>query len=259
MTARIFSYYQLIIRCVMLTLSCFYSHNAIPQIFNGDQYPPSVKWREIQTENLQLIYPSEFEDKAQELAGKLLKLRRRVGATLGKEPRKISIILQNQTVESNGNVQLAPRHSEFYTMPPQQGDFQEWMDNVAIHELRHVVQFDKLTGYLRAPFFEQLALAIYGVTLPSWFFEGDAVVAETALTTAGRGRLPSWEMPFRTNLLNGKNYSYQKNYIGSLKSITPGFYELGYFLTSGLQKAYGETIVDSLMTRMAKLPIRPYN
>src|SRR5690606_33637837 len=223
------------------------------------QYPPSVKWREIQTENLQLIYPSEFEDKAQKLAGKLLKLRRRVGATLGKEPRKISIILQNQTVESNGNVQLAPRRSEFYTTPPQQGDFQDWLDNLAIHELRHVVQFDKLTGYLRAPFFEQLALAIYGVTLPAWFFEGDAVVVETELSDAGRGRLPSWEMPFRTNLLSGKKYSYQKDYLGSLKDVTPGFYELGYFMTSTLQNAYGPGIVDSLMTRMAKLPIRPYN
>src|SRR5690606_21231983 len=259
MTARIFSYYQLIIRCVMLTLSCFYSHNAIPQIFNGDQYPPSVKWREIQTENLQLIYPSEFEDKAQELAGKLLKLRGQVSRTLGKEPRKISIILQNQTVESNGNVQLAPRRSEFYTTPPQQGDFQNWLDNLAVHELRHVVQFDKLTGYLRAPFFEQLALAIYGVTLPAWFFEGDAVVTETELSSAGRGRLPSWEMPFRTNLLSGKKYSYEKDYLGSFKDVTPGFYELGYFMTAALQADYGPGILDSLMSRMAKLPIRPYN
>src|SRR5690606_11402371 len=143
--------------------------------------------------------PSAFENEAQQLADKLTKLRELVSADLGKEPRKISIILHNQTVESNGNVQLAPRRSEFFTTPPQQGDFQNWLDNLAIHELRHVVQFDKLTGYLRAPFFEQLALAIYGVTLPAWFFEGDAVVAETRLSHAGRGRLPSWEMPFRTN------------------------------------------------------------
>src|SRR5690606_1120530 len=71
--------------------------------------------------------------------------------------------------------------------------------------------------------------------------------------------LPSWEMPFRTNLLSGKTYSYQKNYMGSLKDVTPGFYQLGYLLTSGLQNEYGEAVLDSLMTRMAKLPIRPYN
>ncbi|WP_143053908.1 hypothetical protein [Parapedobacter koreensis] len=206
-----------------------------------------------------MIYPAVFENGAQQLASELEALRERVSETLRKKPRKISIILQNQTVESNGNVQLAPRRSEFYTTPPQQSDFQDWLNNLAIHELRHVVQFDKLTGYLRAPFFEQLALAIYGANLPSWFFEGDAVVTETKLSNAGRGRLPSWEMPFRTNLISGATYSYQKDYLGSLKNVTPGFYELGYFLTLQLEKEYGPAIVDSLMTRMAKLPIRPYN
>jgi len=259
MNLQYLSYYKLIFKYLTSIILCIYSQIAFSQIFNGDPYPPSVKWRQIHTENFQLIYPATFEEGAQKLASRLETFRKRVSQTLGKEPRKISIVLQNQTVESNGNVQLAPRRSEFYTTPPQQGDFQDWMNNLAIHELRHVVQFDKLTGYLRAPFFEQLALAIYGVTLPSWFFEGDAVVTETVLSAAGRGRLPSWEMPFRTNLLNGKTYSYQKDYLGSMKDVTPGFYELGYFLTSGLQNEYGETIVDSLMTRMAKLPIRPYN
>ncbi len=255
----IYTYYIFIIRFLPLLILCIHSLYAFSQVFNGDQYPPSVKWRQIHTENFQLIYPQEFEQGAQKLAEQLEAIRIRVSQDLGKEPRKISIILQNQTVESNGNVQLAPRRSEFFTTPPQQGDFQEWMNNLAIHELRHVVQFDKLTGYLRPPFFEQLALAIYGITLPAWFFEGDAVVTETALSNAGRGRLPSWEMPFRTNLLSGKTYAYQKDYLGSLRDVTPGFYQLGYFLTSELQNTYGESIVDSLMTRMARLPIRPYN
>lgn len=249
----------IIIKSLTSIILCFYSYAVFSQIFDDDQYPPSVKWRQITTENFQLIYPADFEDGAQKLAGQLENLRGRVSETLGKEPRKISIILHNQTVESNGNVQLAPRRSTFYTTPPQKGDFQDWLTNLAIHELRHVVQFDKLTGYLRAPLFEQLALAIYGVTLPAWFFEGDAVVTETVLSPAGRGRLPSWEMPFRTNLLTGRTYSYQKDYLGSLKDLTPGFYELGYFMTARMQREHGMNIIDSLMTRMASLPIRPYN
>lgn len=259
MAALLYIRYTLKTSFLIIIISCLNSYKVFSQIFNGDQYQPSVKWRQIQTENFQLIYPSAFEEEAQQLANKLMVLREQVSATLGKKPRKISIVLHNQTVESNGNVQLAPRRSEFYTTPPQHGDFQNWLDNLAIHELRHIVQFDKLTGYLRAPFFEQLALAIYGVTLPAWFFEGDAVITETQLSNAGRGRLPSWEMPFRANLLSGKKYSYQKNYLGSFKDVTPGFYELGYFMTYTLQEEYGVGIVDSLMTRMAKLPIRPYN
>src|SRR5690606_5516097 len=108
-------------------------------------------------------------------------------------------------------------------------------------------------------FFEQLAFAIYGVTLPAWFFEGDAVTAETSLSPSGRGRLPSWEMPLRTNLLRGATFSYQKNYLGSLKDITSGYYELGYFMVTKMQRDYGAGILDSLMSRMAHNPVRPYN
>lgn len=250
---------SLYISCLTSIFLISNSYSVLGQIFGDEQYPPSVKWRQIHTEHFQLIYPTELEREAQDLANRLERLRQYVGETMGKEPRKISIVLNNQTVESNGNVQLSPRRSEFYMTPPQSGDFQDWMNNLAIHELRHVVQFDKLTGYLRAPFFEQLALLIYGMTLPSWFFEGDAVVTETMYSPSGRGRLPSWEMPFRANLLSGKRYPYEKDYLGSLKDVTPGFYELGYFLSARLMREHDGTLIDSLMTRMAKLPIRPYN
>ncbi len=259
MKGTILSYNILSIKYLISFVLLFNSYWCFSQIFDGEQYPPSVQWRQINTENFQVIYPTTFEDEAQKLAGKLADMVKQVSQTLGKKPRKISIILQNQTVESNGFVQLAPRRSEFFTTPPQHGDFQEWLNNLAIHELRHVVQFDKLTGYLRAPLFEQLALAIFGITLPSWFFEGDAVITETVLSNSGRGRLPSWEMPMRTNLLSGAAYSYEKDYLGSLAVVTPGFYELGYFMTARLQREHGIGILDSLMTRMAHNPIRPYN
>lgn len=250
---------NIIINTLLLIISCIYSLVCFSQIFDNDQYPPDIKWRQINTQNFQLIFPVEFEENAHQLALTLERMLCRVSETLDKQPRKISIILQNQTVESNGFVQLAPRRSEFFTTPPQRNDFQDWLDQLAVHELRHVIQMDKLTGYLRAPFFEQLAFAIYGVTLPAWFFEGDAVATETVLTSSGRGRLPSWEMPLRTNLLSGRTFSYQKDYLGSLKDITPGYYELGYFMVTKMQRDHGPDILDSLMTRMARNPVRPYN
>ena len=155
--------------------------------------------------------------------------------SLNKKPRPITILLQNQGVISNGFVQLAPRRSEFYTTPPQNLDF----NGLAIHELRHVVQFDKLSTSLKAPFFEELALAIFGISLPPWFYEGDAVGMETALSHAGRGRLPDWELIFKTNTLSTLPYSYSKNYFGSLKDFTPGYYQLGYFMTTKLRRDYG--------------------
>ena len=229
------------------------------QIFDSEQNPPGVKWSQINTTNFQVIYPAELETEAQRMANTLEAIISSVSKTLNKKPRKISIILQNQSVVANGFVQLAPRRAEFFTTPPQEFDYQDWLNSLAVHELRHVVQFEKLSGTLKAPLFEELALTIFGITLPPWFFEGDAVGIETALSNAGRGRLPSWELTFRTNTLSGRSYSYSKNYFGSVKDRTPGYYQLGYFMTSKLRRDYGSYIIDSIMTRISRKPFRPYS
>src|SRR5690606_6502261 len=105
-------------------------------------------------------------------------------------------------------------------VPSSTADNQEWLPNLALHELRHVAQFDKLTGKLKAPFFEQLAFALYGLNLPAWYFEGDAVQVETFYSNGGRGRLPSWEMPLRANILSGNRMISTNMYSAPLKTIS---------------------------------------
>ena len=256
---NIFNHKLLFIRTFTLIILTLNAHFAFAQLFDSEQYPPSVKWGQINTNGFRIIYPIELGSEAQRMAATLDHIVQAVSKSLNKKPRKISIILQNQTVVSNGFVQLAPRRSEFNTLPPQSQDFQDWLNSLAIHELRHVVQIDKLSGKLKAPLFEELALAFFGISLPAWFFEGDAVGIETTLSHAGRGRLPEWEQIFRTNTLSGKNYSYSKNYLGSMKDRTPGYYQLGYFMTTKLRRDYGAGILDSIMSRIATFPLRPYN
>jgi hypothetical protein len=161
-------------------------------------------------------------------------------------------------VIANGFVQLAPKKSEFYTTPPQQFDSQDWLNNLAVHELRHVAQYDKLTGGKAYPFPEYVYFAWFGVSIPLWFFEGDAVTIETALTNAGRGRQPSWIMPYRASLLEGKKFSYSKASFGSEKDITAGYYQLGYLMASNIRKEFGKNIFDSLLTDIRKRPVRLY-
>lgn len=252
--------YGLFLRRILLIFTCLSaSWSAQAQILEFEQNPPHLSWRQIQSDRFQLIYPAEFEDEAQKLAGQLQTMILRASHSLQKEPRKISIILQNQTVQSNGFVQLAPRRTEFFTVAPPAGEMHDWMQHLAIHELRHVVQFDKLVGGFRAPLWEQLGLAMYGLMLPSWFFEGDAVLIETLLTEGGRGRMPSWDMKWRTNLLHGKTFSYEKDYLGSMKDVTPGYYELGYFMVTKMRRDASENLLDSLMREMAKNPFRFYS
>lgn len=253
------SYTLLFIKSLISISLTILSGTVFAQVYSSDQNPPSLRWRQINTENFQVIYPAELAGEAQKITSVLESITQRERRTIRVQAKKISIILQNQGVTSNGFVELAPRRSEFYTTPSQSFDFQGWLNSLAIHEMRHVVQFDKLTGKLNAPFFEQLALAIFGITLPSWFFEGDAVVTETALTDAGRGRIPEWSIALRANTLSGRNFSYSKNFLGSVKDFTPGYYQLGFFMTSKLRKDYGEDIMDQLFTRMTGQPFRPYN
>ena len=252
-------YKNLFISILILIILISISPTATAQLFDSDQNPPTLKWRQINTPDFQILYPDEFETEAQRMANTLQNIISNVSHTLKIKPRKITVILQNQSTSSNGFVQLAPRRSEFSTTPPQDFDYQDWLNSLAVHELRHVVQFDKLTGKLKAPLFEDLALSIFGITLPPWFYEGDAVGIETSLTQSGRGRLPSWDISIRTNTLSGKKYSYSKDYLGSAKSLTPGYYQLGYFMTTKLRRDYGANILDSVMRRIARNPIRPYN
>jgi hypothetical protein len=248
-----------IIKYISFVILIVTSYSAFSQIFDSEQNPPSVKFRQINTPQFQIIYPTLLENEAQKMANVLNLIVDDVSKSLGHKPSPISIILQNQGVVSNGFVQMAPRRSEFYTIPGQEFDAQDWLNSLAVHELRHVVQFDKLAPKLNAPLFEELKLALFGINLPPWFFEGDAVGIETILTKAGRGRQPNFDLVLRTNLLSNHNYSYSKNYLGSLKDFTPGYYPLGYFMTTKIRRDFGSQILDNMMERIRKFPIRPYN
>jgi len=241
----------------IITLS-FISHYCFAQIFSAEQNPLSVKWKQIEASGFQLIYPVELEKEAQRMANTMGHIYPMVGSSLNRQKTRIPILLQNRGVIANGFVQLAPKKSEFYSTPPQQFDSQDWLNNLAVHELRHVAQFDKFTGGRKHPFPEEFYLAWFGVTLPMWFVEGDAVTTETALTLAGRGRQPSWIMPYRTSLLEGKKFSYSKAYFGSQKDVTPGYYQLGYLLSSSIREKQGRNIFDTILTDIKQRPLRIY-
>jgi hypothetical protein len=228
------------------------------QLFSAEQNPLSVSWRQIHAGGFHLIYPKELETEAQRMATTINWIYPREGASLNQSSTRLPIILQNRGVIANGFVQLAPKKSEFYSTPPQQFDSQDWLNNLAIHELRHAAQYDNLLAGRQKPFPELVYFAWIGASVPLWFFEGDAVSMETSLTLSGRGRQPSWVMPYRANLLSGKKYSYSKANFGSEKDVTPGYYQLGYLLASDIRRQYGKSVFDSVLTDIRKHPLRTY-
>lgn len=248
-----------LIRYISLIIYIIISHNIFAQIIDSDQAPSWIKWRQIQTGNFRLIYPEKFEKTATSLAKKIDTMITNSHQDLAIEPRKISIILQSHHVEQNGFAQLAPRKIEAFSTPGPASDNTGWLSNLILHELRHIAQFDKLTGQLKPPFFEQLALALYGIHLPAWYFEGDAVSIETQYSSGGRGRSSFWLLPLSTNLRAGNTYNLQKNTLGSFKDITPSYYATGYAMNTYLTNRFGYSIHERILENMRKNLWRPFN
>ena len=235
------------------------------QYFQTGQDPASIQWRQINTDNFQLIYPDYYEKQAQILAQKLEEVYKYASYSLKHEPRKISILLHTQTVQSNGLVAYAPKRSEFYTTPNQGIYPLDWLEQLAVHEFRHVVQIDKISSELpeivNILLGEQGTALVFGAYLPWWFIEGDAVVTETALSHFGRGRLPSFLMEHQAQLVEKGKYSYDKAYLGSYKDYVPNHYNLGYYMVANTRARYGSGVWEKVLTQVGKKPFSftPFN
>lgn len=247
----------------LLIFFCF--NYAKAQYFQTGQDPSSIKWRQINTVNFQVIYPEEFEKQAQRISFILEKVYEYGSKTLDFHPKKISVILHTRTVNSNGLVAWAPKRIELFTTPHQQIYAQDWLEELGLHEFRHLVQMNKIQSELpllvKAILGEQAAAIVVGAYLPFWFLEGDAVVTETALSHTGRGRLPSFSMDYRAQLIEKGKYSFDKAYLGSYKDYVTDHYRLGYWMVGKSREKFGARIWADVLQKVGKQPfsITPLN
>jgi len=229
------------------------------QYYSVGEDPSGIRWRQINTTNFQIIYPTDFEIKAQRLASILEKVYADSGSSLQHQPRKISVVLHTSTVRSNGFAAWAPARVELFTTPGQDIYAQDWLEQLAIHEFRHVVQIDKigteLPGIFKIILGEQAAALAIGAYLPFWFLEGDAVVTETALSHSGRGRVPSFEMELKAQNVEKGIFSYDKAYLGSYKDYIPDYYQLGYQIVAGVRAKYGAESWSKVLNHVARNPL----
>ena len=221
-------------------------------VLNAQQFggnPPSVKWKQINTDTFRIIFPAGLEQSAQQVANISSDLSTTTTSSIGERIRKINIVLQNHTTVSNGYVSLGPYRSEFQ-LTPDPNSFVlgslPWIQSLAIHEYRHVQQYNNFRKGFASAFFilfgeEGQALA-NALTIPDWFFEGDAVYQETVVSNQGRGRLPYFFNGYRSLWSAGKNYSYMKLRNGSLRDFVPSHYPLGYLMVAYGRDKYGVDI-----------------
>lgn len=231
---------------------------ASAQYYNIGQDPASLRWRQIVTPATRLIYPEDFEKNAQYLAQVLDYVHHAGSYSLNWKPARIPVIVHSRNIEPNAFTIWAPKRIELFTCPPQISYAQPWLDQLAIHEYRHAVQMDRsnqgATKVLSWIFGQQVVAAINGLYVPTWFMEGDAVCAETALSKTGRGRVPDFEMDIRAQVLQKGKYSYDKAALGSYRSFVPDQYALGYPMVANVRKQYGARAWIMALDEVAKNP-----
>ena len=216
------------------------------QQFGGN--PSSVKWKQINTDTVRIIFPEGLDSTAQRVAAVAHHLQQYNAGSIGGAKRKIDVVLQHQVIFANGYVGLGPYRSEFYLMPPQNAlelGGQRWADNLAIHEFRHVQQYGNFrhgVSKLMSVLFGQDGQAVANAAaVPDWFFEGDAVYNETLLSGQGRGRLPSFFNGYKSLWYANRQYSYMKLRNGSFRQYVPDHYRLGYLLVAYGREKYGDS------------------
>lgn len=247
--------------CVLLLTLLFIHFTSVPGFAQDfGRFKPGITWQQINTPAIRVIFPKGLESQAIRVANNILYLDKNNRTSIGPLSKKLDLTLNNQGIISNGYVTTMPFRSEFYTTPMQDGftaGTTSWLDLLSIHEYRHALQYMNMRQG-----FTKLAWWLFGdagwgtminITTPDWFFEGDAVATETALTRQGRGRMPSFLQQHKSILLSDRKYSYMKARNGSYRDIVPNEYELGYLLCSYGRENFGNDLWPKVIRRTSWL------
>lgn len=233
------------------------------QSLSLDQFPPGLNWKEIRTDEIHLIFPADLSEEALRVALLLEAIAPTLGETLDTDFPRYPVILSNQSAFANGYLTFMPKRSYWNYLPMQAGviGMGDWYNLLGVHEGRHMVQFDKLnSSTLRVAgllWGEAAVSSLIALSIPNWWFEGDAVSIETALLNTGRGWNPDFLSSLKAQLLEGEVPPYLKQYFGSYKDPTIGYYELGYVLVSYVRLHYGAECWSRILDRVSDFPFIP--
>ncbi len=239
-------------KLICLAALFFLSFTARGQFFTYGDDPGGVRWSSLRTDSYRIIYPRTMDSLATQYALALEKYAPLVGRSIGFTPNQaykkpMPVILHAFTSEANGMSVWTPRRLELRTVPDAYGPTPfPWITDLAIHESRHSAQMQyantgglRIFNWLLGEMASGAMAALYGNQA---FFEGDAVVAETALTKSGRARTADFLEYYRFALDQGDYRDYYKWYYGSVKNYTPTYYTAGYMFVAGMRTLYDDPL-----------------
>ena len=240
---------------------------ATGQYYSRGTDPASLRWRKIESEHFRVIFPESYKSEAQRVTWLLEDAMERLEPVLNRtiRNRKISVIIHNYSVESNGFVAWAPSRMEIYPAPRQNSLPFDQLESLLVHEVFHVLQMESLergfTGYMHYLFGEQFTGAVSAM-LPLWYLEGDAVLYETIEARGGRGESPRFNSHMKA-LYMGKpeGYGYDKMLLGSYRDYTPDLYRYGFRIAEYSRYRWGDDLWRNSIEYTARRPflLNPLN
>ena len=236
-------------RILLLAAGLLAGTTASAQFFQTGS-DPFGRWYEMGTEHYRILYPEGLDSLARAYVLDLEKWQPLVGQSAGMAPGslhwgRLPVILHPRNPYSNGSVAWAPKRMDLYTHPEAYGSIpQSWMTQLTVHESRHVSQMQlsyrrpfKWVNYLVGEMWSGGVSALY---TPPVFLEGDAVVAETALTASGRGRNADFLNYYHLAFDNGDWRDWYQWIYGSFKKAGPDYYSVGYMTVAGMRYFYDQ-------------------
>jgi hypothetical protein len=244
---------------------------AFAQYYYIGEEPSGVKWQIAKSGHFSLIFPYSDSTAAGKVAKRYLNLMElNYGSSadsLGLRSglcNSFPMVLHTYNAKGNGVTVWAPRQIDFYGIPSAYSTYpQKWEEQLVLHEGRHAWQIAHFTKgiykYLYWFMGDQITGGASGIYPSRWMLEGDAVVAETERSNAGRGRSGSFlayylldtRVPNRSGELKERTWDQWR--FGSVKNYTPNHYALGYWINSAARyETKDYKLADKIFTLEAK-------
>ncbi|HEX7494779.1 MAG TPA: hypothetical protein VF346_11210, partial [Bacteroidales bacterium] len=206
--------------------------SASAQYYETGQDPASLKWKQIKTGRFTVIYPEKYDSGGIVYAKTLDSAYSKLLSLFPEKKFRLPVLIHNYSIQSNGYVAWAPRRMELYPTPEQNTIPLAPEQQLAIHELAHVIQMESLNRDFSKGMsflFGEQFIGIVSSLIPEWLLEGDAVFAESVLTESGRGRTPAFQKQLKAlTVENNKFYKYDKILNGSYRDYVPDNYQSGF-------------------------------
>ena len=250
----------------LLLASALLAGTAASAQFYQNGSDPFGRWSAMGSDHYRIVYPDGLDSLARAYLLDLEKWQPVVGQSAGMAPGSLQwgrtpVILHPFNPYSNGSVAWAPKRMDLYTHPEPYGSIPlSWTTQLTVHESRHVTQMQlayrkpfRWVNYLVG---EMWPGAISALFTPPTLLEGDAVVAETALTASGRGRTGDFLNYYHLAFDNGDWRDWYKWVYGSFKKAGPDHYTVGYMTVAGMRYFYDQpTFTADYFDRVTRKPL----